>query len=84
MLSKGRVDAVAGAIPVLKYIANLEGLSERALDKPLIFITTEVYFMCTIKVKKTIRNKLKIAIDNLKKNGQIQGILDKYFAPQSE
>jgi polar amino acid transport system substrate-binding protein len=80
MLSRGRVDAVAGAIPILKYIAKLEGISEQGFERPFIFITTDVFLMCTKSVNKIIRNKLKIALFELKEKREIKKILDQYFS----
>jgi polar amino acid transport system substrate-binding protein len=84
MLSKGRVDAVAGAIPILKYIAKLEGMSEREFGSPLIFITTNVMLVCTKSVNKIVRNKLKVALTELKEEGGVKKILDQYFSLKSQ
>jgi len=84
MLFKGRVDAVAGAIPVLKYIAKSEGISESEFDRPLIFLTTDIYLMCTHRVKKAIRDKLRMSLNELKDNGEIRKIIDQYFTIESK
>lgn len=84
MFSKGRVDAVAGPIPILKYIAKLQGISQAEFDRPFILLTTDVYLMCTLSVKKTIRNRLKTALIQLKREGVIQKILKRYFSSSSQ
>jgi len=84
MLYKGRVDAVAGAIPILKYIARTEGISESEFDRPFVFLTTDVYLMCTFSVKKTIRDKLQKTLNELKEKGEIKKIIGSYFTIESK
>jgi len=79
MLKKGRVDAVAGALPTLKYIAKKEGMNLMSFNKPLVLAQTEVYLVCTKDFKKNTRLKLKNAILELKSNGTIPKILVEYF-----
>jgi len=79
MLSKGRVDGIAGAIPILKYIAKSQGISQAEFDNPYVFLTVDVYLMCTFSVKQTIRNKLRKALLSLKKEGKIKRILTGAF-----
>jgi ABC-type amino acid transport substrate-binding protein len=79
MFSRGRVDAVAGAVEILKHVANVQGIKEEEFDEPLIFQTTNAYLACTFGVDKTIRNKLRSALVRLKKKGVINKMLTQYF-----
>jgi len=79
MLRFGRIDAIAGAIHVLKFIAKQEGISLSIFDKPLVMIQAEMYLVCTKSVKKSMRNKLQETLIRLKREGEIQKILNSYF-----
>ena len=79
MLKTGRVDAVAGAILTLKYIAKKEGMNLMSFNKPLILAQTEAYLVCTADLNKINREKLQKAVIQLKLNGTIKKILIKYF-----
>jgi len=78
MLMSGRVDAVAGAMPALTYIAKTQGMNKHSFGKPLIFEPFDVYLVCTYDIPKEIRRKLKNALINLKTNGTVQQILKRY------
>ena len=79
MLKRGRVDAVAGALPTLMYIAKKEGMNIKSLNKPLLLAQTQAYLVCTKDLHKSNRDKLKKAVIELKSNGTIQKILFEYF-----
>lgn len=79
MLKKGRADAVAGAIPMLKYIAKKENISKSFFDKPLIMFEASMYLICNKSIKKEETDILKDALKKLKSNGKTQQILDNYF-----
>jgi len=79
MLKRGRVDAVAGAFPALRYIAKKEGMNLKSLNKPLILAQTQAYLVCTTDLDKSNRDKLKKAVIELKSNGTIKEILFEYF-----
>ena len=79
MMKAGRVDAVAGAISVLKYIAGQEGINAQFFDNPLIFTESEFYLVCSFKLSKNERAKLQQAVIKLRSNGKIEEILDSYF-----
>jgi hypothetical protein len=81
MLKAGRVDGVVGVLSSLSYIARHEGMFLDAFDTPLVFVTTDLYLVCSKGLDKDVRNKLKQAVINLKLAGSIQKTLDKYFAP---
>mgnify|MGYP003865932897 CR=1 FL=1 len=79
MLQRGRIDAIAGAIHVLKFLAKNEGMSLSIFGKPLILFDSDVYLVCTKSVEKYFQNKLKESLIHLKNNGKIQVLLDSYF-----
>ncbi|NQZ83421.1 MAG: transporter substrate-binding domain-containing protein [Colwellia sp.] len=81
MLKKGRVDAIAGAVSNLLYIAKLEGMQLDVFDKPFVFSRIGVYLVCSKSLDKSIRNKLKQSVIRLKLAGIIQKTLDRYFKP---
>jgi len=84
MLKKGRVDAVAGALLTLRYIAKKEGMSPMFFDKPLLFGQANVYLVCTTNLNSSTREKLKKAVITLKSNGTIQRILTQYFGMNTQ
>ncbi len=79
MLKINRVDAVAGAISTLQFIAKLEGIKAKELGSPLIFSQYSVNLFCSNNILKKTRNKLKAAVITLKKNGRITEIINNYF-----
>lgn len=79
MLMSDRVDAVAGAIFILRYLASLQGLQPEMLGKPLIFIEPDVYLICAHDLDDNTKAKLKAAVIKLKDNKTIEAILQKYY-----
>jgi len=79
MIKAGRIDAIAGALGSLNYIAKAEGLTARDFARPLIFQKNSLYLVCTNGLSKNVRNKLKETVINLKKNKKIKSILKQYF-----
>jgi len=79
MLKKGRVDAVAGALLTLKYIAKKQGMNLTSFNRPLILAQTELYLVCTTDIEKDNRKRLKNAVIELKLNETIKKIFIKYF-----
>jgi polar amino acid transport system substrate-binding protein len=79
MLKINRVDAVAGAISTLKFIAKLEGMKDKDLGKPLIFSQYNVNLFCSYNIPQDTKKKLKEAIINLKNKGIITNIINHYF-----
>ncbi len=79
MLKLGRIDAIAGAIPILKFLAKQQGMSLSTFDKPLVMLRGEMYLFCTKSVHKKVRDKMKEALIRLKDKGEIQKLLDSYF-----
>jgi len=84
MMIRGRVDAVAGAIPVLKYLFKKEGFDTSFFGSPLILVNKEMYLACSFNLTKTERVKLQQAVIELKSNGEIEKILDRYLGPSHQ
>lgn len=78
MLKKGRVDAVAGAISSLKYIAKKEGMTNKHFGTPFIFATNEMHLVCTKTLLMTTRKKLKQALIKLQQSERIKMIVESY------
>jgi ABC-type amino acid transport substrate-binding protein len=83
MLKAGRVDAIAGSISVLMYLAQLEGMFNEDFGEPLILARNDVHLVCSKAIDKEQRAKLKQAVVNLKLSGAIQKLLEKYFGSNS-
>jgi hypothetical protein len=79
MLKSGQVDAIAGAIPALKFIGKKEGMATTDFGSPLIISRNEVQLVCSRGLSKVVRQKLKKAVIGLKLDGTIQEILKGYF-----
>ncbi|EPJ55956.1 MAG: hypothetical protein OFPI_01680 [Osedax symbiont Rs2] len=80
MMKAGRVDAIAGAISALKYIAGKEGLNAQFFGQPLIFVEAEFYLVCSFKLSEIERTKLQQAVVELRSSGATQEIFDSYFS----
>jgi len=78
MLKSGRIDAVAGTIPALTYIAKTQGMDERSFGKPLIYDPFDLYLLCSYGIPTDVRYKLKKALKDLKAKGRVQQILERY------
>jgi ABC-type amino acid transport substrate-binding protein len=79
MLKSGRVDAVAGAMPALMYLAQKQGINKEYFGKPLIFKPLDIYLLCSYGLAPDVRAELKKTLIDLKSEGGIQQILDSYF-----
>ena len=77
MLINGRVDAVAGAIPALAYIAKRQGLDQNSFGNPLVYDPYDLFLVCSYDIPADIRSKLKSALVNLKASGKVQKRLKK-------
>jgi len=78
MLISGRVDAVAGAIPALTYIAKTHGLDRDSFGQPFVYEPYDLFLVCSYDIPPEIRYKLKEALINLKTSGKVQKILKRY------
>ena len=79
MFKKGRIDAIAGAIPVLKYLAKNQGVSSKMFGTPLVFVEIDIHLICTKIISSNEREKLKKSVMQLKKSGKIKDIVEQYF-----
>tara|TARA_R110000737_G_scaffold3578_2_gene12142 strand:- start:14988 stop:15758 length:771 start_codon:yes stop_codon:yes gene_type:complete len=79
MLKINRVDAVAGAISTLEFLAKSAGMKSSELGKPLIFSQYNVHLFCSYNISKSTRSKLKAAVITLKSQGKITEIINQYF-----
>jgi len=79
MLKLKRVDAVAGAIPSLLFIANKEGMSANDFDEPLVFKSFETMLVCTGDLTQKTLIRLKQSVIYLRDSGVIQKIIDSYY-----
>jgi len=79
MMKKGRVDAIAGAFSSLKYIAKMHGMVPNDFGSPLIMKQNELNLVCSKKVAKATREKLKNTVVTLKKNKSIETIIKRYL-----
>jgi len=80
MMKVGHVDAVAGAIPVLKYLATKEGLHAQFFDQPLILVEKDMYLACSFNLTKNERRKLQQAVMGLRLSGKTQKFFDRYLS----
>jgi len=78
MLKTGQVDAVAGAISTLKFIALKNEMRATDFGQPLVLSKHEVMLVCNQELPKVTRNKLKKAVINLRSSGEIQAVIDVY------
>jgi len=79
MLKKGRVDAIAGAINNLYFIAKMKNMPFETFDKPFTFQTNNIYLVCTSTISKASRQKLKNAVITLRENKRFEVILKRFF-----
>ncbi|EPJ54007.1 MAG: hypothetical protein OFPI_08230 [Osedax symbiont Rs2] len=84
LMKANRVDAVAGAISVLKYIALQGGLTAQFFDQPLVLIKREMYLVCSFKLTKNERRELQQAVIKLRMSGRTQQIIDAYFGQSNQ
>jgi len=80
MMKHEHVDAAAGAIASLLYIAKQEGMSENDFDKPLNLAGAEIYLTCSRATTKDIRHRLGESVKTLKRAGRFQTIINHYLA----
>lgn len=76
----GYVDAIAGAIETIKYVAEVEGVSEKAFSEPFVFQRYNIVLYCTPYVSEDLRKKLRTVVKSLNKAGVIANIIQKYDA----
>lgn len=79
MLSAGRVDSIAGAIPSLLYAAKMLNISAKTFGEPLVFIEFDLFLVCNEQVELQKKEELKQLIIDLKDQKVIPRILERYF-----
>lgn len=77
-INHGRLDAIAGAIPTIQYLAKKNGFSN-LLGEPLKLNSEPIYLQCSKKSKKLqYIDSINRAIRDIKKDGVLDAIIDKY------
>lgn len=70
-----RLDAIAGAIPTIQYLAKINGM-DNLLGKPLELSSESVYFQCSKNSKKvSVVNEFNHIIKKIKFDGVLDEIL---------
>jgi ABC-type amino acid transport substrate-binding protein len=82
MLKYKQVDAVAGAIESLRYIAKHGSQLDSDFAPPLILSKLKIYLTCNRSTPDTVRDAMRAAIMTLKKSGKIQKIHQRYSSPK--
>jgi polar amino acid transport system substrate-binding protein len=78
MLVRGRVDAVAGAIPTLLHLAATGGMGER-IGAPLVLATLTLYLKCSTRSPRIDAiGELNEGIRKLRADGTLERILQQY------
>jgi polar amino acid transport system substrate-binding protein len=77
-LARGRVDAVAGAIPTLQYIARLEGIAP-LLSKPLVLRHIPLVFQCSrLSNRLNAMAAINKALSDMRRGGFFDTLKAKY------
>ena len=79
MLKHGTIDAIAGAIPTLIYLAKQHELPLNSLSAPLILNQGTLNLVCNKAVLPEAANILKESLNKLKENGKLLKIKNSYF-----
>lgn len=80
MLSRGRVEAIGGALDSLRYSARQFGLDpDQVFDQAYLFVDLDMWLTCpNKKLAPESIERLRIAVRKLRKNGKILDIIDRY------
>ena len=75
-MSHGRLDAIAGAIPTIQYLAKVNGMKE-LLGEPLELSVEPIYLQC-VKGSRAIEHleALNVAIRSVKHEMVLEKILN--------
>ena len=77
-IKHGRLDAVAGSIDTIEYLANHNGMKD-LLGKALLLESEAVYLQCSKKSEKLKHmGELNEAIQAMKKDGTLDSILENF------
>ena len=81
-LLHGRVDAIAGTIPTIKYLAKERGMSD-LLGTPFLLSLEPIYLQCSkISLKKEKIKKLNFAMKQMRESMAINLIVERYWKLQ--
>lgn len=79
MLKHGRVDAVAGVVPSLLYVARREGISREELGVPMLLVENDFILFCSAAIPMSIKEKLAASVTKLRNNGEIENVIANYL-----
>lgn len=75
----GRVDAVAGTIPTIKYLIRKNDM-EGVMGEPFVLGSKPIFLQCSILSKKSDYIKdVNFAIKEMRENGVVDSIVNKYY-----
>lgn len=78
-MSYGRLDAIAGAIPTIEYLAKSKGL-DNVLGKPLLISLVPIYIQCSKKTSRTQEvQQLNAAMDSMRDESVVDDIVSMYW-----
>ena len=78
-IEHGRLDAIAGAVPTIQYLANQEG-NAQYLGDALVLADVPLVLQCSIhSTKLFMMPALNNAIEEMKKDGALEKIKRKYY-----
>ena len=75
----GRLNAIAGTIPTIEYLAKEKGM-EDILGKPMVLNLKPIYLQCSKKSKNDVFiNDLNLALKTIRENGVLNDVVTKYW-----
>ncbi len=78
-IAHGRLDAIAGAVPTIRFLASQEGHAEH-LGEELILADVPLVLQCAKKSSKLpYMSSLNDAVEAMKKDGTLDEIKDKFY-----
>jgi polar amino acid transport system substrate-binding protein len=78
----GRLDAIAGTIPTIKYLAKEKGMGE-LLGKPLLLRFNPIYLQCSKKSKnKQLISDINSAMKSIRESQVLNDVVSKYWELQ--
>jgi len=80
LMKRNRVQAVAGAIDVLRFLARKEGIALHFFGQPLIFIEKDLFLVCSKALTKNERKTLQQSVIELRTSGRIQQLFTDYLS----
>jgi polar amino acid transport system substrate-binding protein len=75
----GRLNAIAGAIPTIKYLAKEKGMAEM-LGEPMILSLKPIYLQCSKESKHSVFIKdINLSLKKIRENGVLNDVVSKYW-----